>query len=72
MITDTTEKGLEFLIVRAMTGRTDLLFTPHVAADNTVPVAKGRHRALRLRPGFRPRDDPRSSARLVRRHIQER
>ncbi len=41
MITDTSEKGLESLIVRAMTGRTDLLSPPHVATDSAVPVAGG-------------------------------
>ncbi|MCK6528105.1 type I restriction endonuclease subunit R [Myxococcota bacterium] len=41
MKTDTTEKGLESLIVRAMTGRTDLLSPPHVATETSVPVAGG-------------------------------
>ncbi len=41
MTTDTSEKGLESLIVRAMTGRTDLLSPPHVATDTSVPVAGG-------------------------------
>ena len=38
---DTTEKGLESLIVRAMTGRTDLLSPPYVATDTATPVAGG-------------------------------
>ncbi|MDC0740956.1 type I restriction endonuclease subunit R [Polyangium mundeleinium] len=41
MTTDTSEKGLERLIVRAMTGRTGLLEPPHVATDTAVPVAGG-------------------------------
>ena len=41
MTTDITEKGLESLIVRAMTGRTSLLEPPHVATPSAVPVAKG-------------------------------
>jgi type I restriction enzyme R subunit len=41
MKTDTSEKGLELLIVRAMTGRTDLLVPPHVATETSVPVAGG-------------------------------
>ena len=41
MSTDTSEKGLESLIVKAMTGRTDLLSPPHVATDTAVPVAGG-------------------------------
>lgn len=41
MTTDTTEKGLEALIVRAMTGRTDLLHPPHVATETSAPVAGG-------------------------------
>ncbi len=41
MTTDITEKGLESLIVRAMTGRTDLLSPPHVATETAVPVAGG-------------------------------
>jgi type I restriction enzyme R subunit len=41
MSTDTSEKGLESLIVRAMTGRTDLLSPPHAATDSAVPVAGG-------------------------------
>lgn len=39
MSTDTSEKGLESLIVRAMTGRTELLVPPHAATDSSVPVA---------------------------------
>jgi type I restriction enzyme R subunit len=41
MKTDTSEKGLELLIVRAMTGRTDILQPPHQATDTSVPVAGG-------------------------------
>ena len=41
MTTDTTEKGLEDLITRAMTGRIDLLVPPHVATETSVPVAGG-------------------------------
>jgi type I restriction enzyme, R subunit len=39
--TDTTERGLEELIVRAMTGRTDVLSPEHVATETSVPVAGG-------------------------------
>ena len=41
MSTDTTEKGLEALIVRAMTGRTDVLVPTHAATETSVPVAGG-------------------------------
>jgi type I restriction enzyme, R subunit len=41
MTTDTSEKGLESLIVRAMTGRTDLLSPPHMATETATPVAGG-------------------------------
>jgi type I restriction enzyme, R subunit len=41
MTTDTTEKGLEALIVRAMTGRTDVLVPTHAATETSVPVAGG-------------------------------
>ena len=41
MTTDTSEKGFETLIVRAMAGRTDLLVPPHVATETSVPVAGG-------------------------------
>ena len=41
MTTDTTEKGLEALIVRAMTGRTDVLVPTHAATEISVPVAGG-------------------------------
>ena len=41
MTTDTSEKGLESLIVRAMTGRTDLLSPPHVATETAATVAGG-------------------------------
>ncbi|MGD0992141.1 MAG: type I restriction endonuclease subunit R [Gemmatimonadales bacterium] len=39
--TDTSEQGLEALIVRAMTGRTDVLSPAHLATDTAVPVAGG-------------------------------
>jgi type I restriction enzyme R subunit len=39
--TDTSEKGLEALIVRAMTGRTDVLQPAHAATETSVPVAGG-------------------------------
>jgi len=41
MTTDTSEKGLEELIVRTMTGRTDVLSPEHVATETSVPVAGG-------------------------------
>jgi type I restriction enzyme, R subunit len=41
MTTDTSERGLEDLIVRAMTGRTDLLSPEHVATESSAPVAGG-------------------------------
>jgi type I restriction enzyme R subunit len=41
MTTDTSEKGLEALILRAMTGRTDVLAPAHVATETSVPVAGG-------------------------------
>ncbi len=41
MTTDTTERGLEELIVRGMTGRTDVLVPAHVATETSVPVAGG-------------------------------
>jgi type I restriction enzyme R subunit len=41
MTTDTSEKGLEALILRAMTGRTDVLVPAHVATESSVPVAGG-------------------------------
>lgn len=41
MTTDTSEKGLEALILRAMTGRTDVLVPAHVASETSVPVAGG-------------------------------
>jgi type I restriction enzyme R subunit len=41
MTTDTTEKGLEALIVQAMTGRTDVLVPTHAATETSVPVAGG-------------------------------
>ncbi|MBK8251247.1 MAG: type I restriction endonuclease subunit R [Polyangiaceae bacterium] len=39
MTTDVSEKGLEALIVRSMTGRIDLLSPPFVASDTSTPVA---------------------------------
>jgi type I restriction enzyme R subunit len=39
--TDTTERGLEELIVRSMTGRTDVLVPAHVATETSVPLAGG-------------------------------
>src|SRR2546423_14651786 len=39
--TDTSERGLEVLIVSAMTGRTDILVPAHVATETSVPVAGG-------------------------------
>jgi type I restriction enzyme, R subunit len=41
MKTDTSERGLENLIVRDMTGRTDVIVPPHQATDTAVPVAGG-------------------------------
>ena len=41
MTTDTSERGLEDLIVRAMTGHTDLLSPEHVATETSAPVAGG-------------------------------
>jgi type I restriction enzyme R subunit len=41
MPTDISERGLEDLIVRSMTGRTNLLSPPHVAGDTSAPVADG-------------------------------
>lgn len=41
MTTDTTEKGLEDLIVRDMTGHTEVLSPPHQAAGTSVPVSGG-------------------------------
>ena len=41
MKTDTSEKGLESLIVRAMTGRTDLLVPPYEPTETSVPAAGG-------------------------------
>lgn len=41
MTTDLSEKGLEGLIVQAMTGRTDLLVPPHTPTGFDAPVAGG-------------------------------
>lgn len=41
MTTDTSEKGLEELIVRAMSGRTDVLSPKYVPIDTATPVAGG-------------------------------
>lgn len=39
--TDVSERGIEELIVRSMTGRTDVLVPAHVATETSVPVAGG-------------------------------
>lgn len=39
--TDTSERGLEELIVRAMTGRTDVLVPAHIPTETSSPVAGG-------------------------------
>src|SRR5665647_905195 len=41
MTTDMSEKGLEELIVRTMTGRTDVVSPEFVATETSVPVAGG-------------------------------
>jgi type I restriction enzyme R subunit len=41
MTTDTTEKGLESLIVRAMAGRADLISPPYVVSETSTPIAGG-------------------------------
>jgi len=42
MRTDTTEKGLESIIVRSMTGRTDLISsTPYTVIETAAPVVGG-------------------------------
>ena len=41
MTTDTSEQGLEALIISAMTGRTDVLVPTHKATEMSVPVAGG-------------------------------
>ena len=41
MKTDTTERGLEELIVRNMVGRTDVLVPPHVATETSAQVTDG-------------------------------
>lgn len=41
MTTDISERGLEGLIVRAMTGRTDLLVPPHTPTGFDAPVSGG-------------------------------
>jgi type I restriction enzyme R subunit len=41
VITDTSERGLEDLIVRAMTGHVGLLSPEHVATETSAPVAGG-------------------------------
>ncbi len=41
MATDTSERGLELLIVRGMTGRTDVLTPAHQATETSAPVAGG-------------------------------
>ena len=42
MTTDTSEKGLESLIVRAMAGQADLLSPPYVASETSTPCATKR------------------------------
>jgi type I restriction enzyme R subunit len=41
LTTDTSERGLEELIVRSMTGRTDVLAPTHKAIETSAPVAGG-------------------------------
>ena len=41
MTTDTSERGLEELVVRSMTGRTDVLVPAHAATETSQPVAGG-------------------------------
>ena len=41
MTTDTSERGLEDLIVHAMAGPPDLVSPPHIATEASVPVAGG-------------------------------
>ncbi|WP_437808716.1 type I restriction endonuclease subunit R [Sorangium sp. So ce1078] len=41
MTTDTSEKGLESLIVRAMTGRINILSPPDIATETSTPIASG-------------------------------
>lgn len=41
MSTDTSEKGLELLIVRAMTGRLDVVAPAYQITETAVPVAGG-------------------------------
>lgn len=41
MSTDTTEKGLEEFIIRAMTGRTDVLVPAYKPTGTNAPVAGG-------------------------------
>ncbi len=41
MTTDTSEKGLESIIVRAMTGRVGLVSPPYVASEASTPVSGG-------------------------------
>lgn len=41
MTTDTSEKGLESLIVRSMTGRIDLLSPPYIPSETSTPIAGG-------------------------------
>ena len=66
MTTDTTERGLEELIVRSMTGRTDVLVPAHVATETSVPVAGGTGWLLGDAGALRPRvlRRPRPAARL--------
>jgi type I restriction enzyme R subunit len=41
MTTDTTEKGLESIIVRAMAGRADLVSPPYLVSETSTPIAGG-------------------------------
>jgi hypothetical protein len=41
MTTDTTEKGLESIIVRAMAGRADLVSPSYVVSETSTPIAGG-------------------------------
>ncbi len=41
MTTDTTERGLESIIMRTMTGNTHLIQPPYIATENSAPVSGG-------------------------------
>ena len=69
MTTDTSEKGLETLIMRHMTGTDGLAVAPNTVAER--PPDLRRHRLLRRQPeGLRPRPRARCAAalRLPARH----